>query len=297
MAWRGLHISNPARLSLADGQIVVQQTSGESRLPLEDVAWIVMDTGQATMTTALLSACMDCGIAIVLTDSRHMPNGMALPFHTHHRQAAISGVQLASSPELRGCIWQRLIQAKLRNQAGALDRCGGDGRAIRAMAARVQPFDPGNIEARGARHYWGKLFAGFVRGDPADLRNSMLDYGYAVMRAAIARALVAAGFLPSIGLRHASNLNPFNLVDDIIEPFRPYVDLAVFRLSQSGGRSRGELGLADRQSLAGVLLAPVAVKDETVTALVATEITAAALVRTLEGGDPSLLLLPQLLSS
>ena len=267
MAWRGLHLSRPARLTLADGQIVISQNEGETRLALEDLAWLIIDTPQATITTALLSACMSAGIAVIVTDSRHMPNGLVLPFHTHHRQAAVAALQISAGAGLRGRLWQSLVRAKIYNQAAVLQVYGTDAAALRAMAARVLPADPDNVEARAARHYWGALFTNFVRENDSDLRNAMLNYGYAIMRGAIARALVATGLLPAIGIHHANQLNSFNLADDLIEPFRPFIDSAVWRLSDLGCRRDGSLTLAERQSLAGALLAPARMGDETVTCL------------------------------
>ena len=294
MAWRGLHISQPCRLSFADAQCVVEQEAGPTRLPLEDLAWIILDTPRATITAALLAACMDAGIALIITDARHHPSGLALPFHRHHRQAEVASIQLAAGAGLRGRLWQAIVRAKLRNQAATLDRCADGGLALRSMAERVAPGDPDNIEARGARHYWARLFPRFVRDDAADLRNAMLNYGYAVMRAGVARALAASGLLPAVGLHHASALNPFNLADDLLEPFRPVVDGLVWRLADSGRAHEGTLSLDHRRALAGVLLEPVHMGSEHVTALVASEMTAGALVRALEGGSARLLALPDL---
>jgi CRISPR-associated protein Cas1 len=294
MAWRGLHLSRPSRLTLADGQMVIAQDEGETRLALEDVAWLIIDTPQATVTTALLSACMTAGIAVIVADTRHMPNGMLLPFHTHHRQASVAALQLAAGAGLRGRLWQTLVRAKITNQASVLQASGAEPMPLYAMATRVLPADPDNVEARAARHYWGVLFADFVRENESDLRNAMLNYGYAVMRGAIARSLVAVGLLPCLGIHHASQLNPFNLADDLIEPFRPFIDWAVWRLADGGSRRDGVLTLADRQSLAGILLTPARMGDETVTCLVATEMVATAVVRAFEMQTARVLLLPTL---
>ena len=222
MAWKGLHLSRPARLNTADGQIVVAQDDGEVRLPLEDIAYIVLDAPHATLTTTLLSACMEAGIAIVSTDARHTPNGLMLPFHRHHRQAGVANMQIALGEPFKKRAWQRVAVAKIDNQAAHLDRGGHNGESLRAMSRLVGSGDPQNIEARAARAYWGALFSDFVRDDASDLRNKLLNYGYAVLRAGIARSLVAYGLLPSIGLHHASVTNAFNLADDLIEPFRPF---------------------------------------------------------------------------
>jgi CRISPR-associated protein Cas1 len=296
MAWRGLHLSEPCRLTLADGQCVVARESGEVRLALEDVAWIILDTPQATLTAALLSACMEAGIALIVTDTRHHPSGLALPFHRHHRQAEVAALQVALGASPRRRLWQALARAKIRNQAAVLVLCGKAREAapLRAMAARVAPGDPENIEARAARHYWPRLFPDFVREDAADRRNAMLNYGYAVMRAAVARGLVAAGLLPALGLHHASALNPFNLADDLLEPFRPLVDALVWRLADRGEGRAGEFTRAQRQSLAGILLATVRMGRENVTALVASEMAAVALVRAIAAARAGALILPEI---
>lgn len=293
MAWRGVHLSRKARLSTADGQIVVVQDDGEVRLPLEDVAYMVLDTPQATLTTTLLSACMGAGIVVVSVDERHMPNGVLLPFHSHHRQAGVAAAQLAVSEPFRKRCWQRIVTAKIENQAAQLAACGQDGAvALAAMARQVTSGDPENVEARAARDYWRCLFRDFIRDDPADLRNKLLNYGYAVIRAGIARALVAHGLMPGIGLNHASVTNAFNLADDLIEPFRPFVDRLGWIRSR-GRAATDELTLEDRRAMAGVLMQDCQVARETVSLLVATEKVAQGLVRAIEGASPALLVLPR----
>ena len=299
MAWKGVHLSRPARLSHAEGQLVVAQDDGTARLPLEDVAWVVLDTPRATMTSALLSACMEAGIAVIATDARHHPSGMVLPFHRHHRQAAVAALQLEAGLPLKKRLWQAIVRAKIENQATTLDACGrAGGGALRAMAKLVSSGDPDNVEARAARDYWSRLFDHFSRGDGADRRNGMLDYGYAVVRAAVARALVACGLLPCIGLRHARASNAFNLADDLLEPFRPFVDRLASTLAagkeETDGPAEVSVSLQDRRTLAGILTADARVGAERVTLLVAAETAAASLVRALEARSPALILLPRL---
>lgn len=293
MAWKGVHLSRPARLSTADSQIVVAQEDGEVRLPLEDVAYIVLDAPHATLTATLLSACMEAGIVIVSTDQRHTPNGIMLPFHSHHRQAGVAAAQLAVSEPFRKRCWQRVIVAKIENQAAHLGACGRPGAAaLSAMARRVGSGDPDNIEARAARDYWRSLFDSFIRDDPSDLRNKLLNYGYAVVRAGVARALVAYGLLPSIGLNHASVTNAFNLADDIVEPFRPFVDQIGF--ARSAGRASDEdLTIEDRRAMAGILTQDCRIGTEAVSLLVATEKAAEGLVRAIDAASPALLALPR----
>ena len=125
MAWKGLHLSRPSRLSTADGQIVVAQDDGEARVALEDVAYVILDTPQATLTTTLLSACMEAGVAVVVTDARHMPSGLLLPFHAHHRQAGVAALQTTASEPFRKRCWQNIVVAKIDNQAAHLERRQG----------------------------------------------------------------------------------------------------------------------------------------------------------------------------
>ncbi len=294
MAWRGLHLTRPSRLALADGQIVVRQDEGEVRLALEDIGWVVLDTPQASLTSALISACMAAGVVVVSTDARHVPNGMLLPFHTHHRQAGVARLQVAAGGPLRKRLWQRIVRAKIGNQAAALEACGRSAGALRAMAGLVESGDPGNVEARAAREYWGRLFPAFVRENGDDLRNMLLNYGYAVVRAGVARGVVAHGLLPSLGLHHDSAANGFNLADDLVEPFRPFVDRAVWEMTEGGTRREGEPSVAERQRLAGLLLAEARMGREVVSLLVAAEQVAASLVRVLEGAGSARLALPAL---
>ncbi len=295
MAWKGLHLSRAARLNTADGQIVVAQDDGEARVPLEDVAFIVLDAPHATLTSTLLSACMEAGVVIVSVDARHTPNGLMLPFQSHHRQAGVAAMQIGLGEPIKKRCWQRIVVAKIENQAAHLDSIGREKPALNAMAKLVGSGDPDNVEARAAREYWRALFDGFVRDDASDLRNKMLNYGYAVMRAAVARALVASGLLPAIGLHHASVTNAFNLADDIIEPFRPFVDALV--AARARGREKAdELTLDDRRALAGVLHVNARIGAETVSLLVATEKAAESLVQAMESSSAALLRLPNFAS-
>jgi CRISP-associated protein Cas1 len=295
MAWKGVHLTKPARLSLANGQLVVEQDA-ITRVALEDIGWIIIDDPRITLTAKLLSACMTAGIALVVTDDRHTPSGIALPFHSHHRQAAIASTQLAASVPLKKRLWQSIIRAKIENQSACLAGFNREDAAkVAAMGQRVGSGDPENTEARAARAYWSALFADFIRSDEDDRRNKMLNYGYAVMRAGVARALVAAGFMPCVGLHHASDTNGFNLADDIIEPFRPFVDVAVFQRLGAAAPADTDLSLEDRRAMAGVLLHEARINDEVMTLLAATEAVASSLLRAIEAGSHGKLVLPRLI--
>jgi len=294
VAWKGLHLSKPARLTLSHGQIAIRIDDEEVRLPVEDVAWVVIDTPQVTLTSALISACMEAGIALIFTDQRHTPSGLALPFHRHFKQGEVARVQAGISQPLKKRLWQSIVQSKIQNQAAALEITKrGGAQTLREMARQVGSGDPDNVEARAARAYWSLLWTDFRRDDDGDLRNKMLNYGYAVVRAGVARALVASGLIPAFGLQHASAANAFNLADDIFEPFRPFVDVLVRENIEMDARVETDLTLAHRRMLATSLNGNCVLGGEAMTLLIAAERSAASLVRSMEAGSAELLELPE----
>jgi CRISPR-associated protein Cas1 len=293
MAWRGLHISNPGRLSQRQSQILFERDEEEDvTFPIEDVAWVILDTPQVTLTGSLLSALAENGVALIIPDAKHHPAGMLLSFHQHHLQSGIAHSQIAISQPLKKRLWQKLVIAKIENQAAVLRAIGNpEAEALSAMAGRVGSGDPDNLEAQAARAYWPRLFDGFKRHDE-DRRNGLLNYGYAVIRAALARACAASGLLPTFGLHHCSRANAFNLVDDLLEPFRPSVDrMARRRAEEEHGE---ELSVGDRRHMAGILNESVSIGDERLTVLAATELVTASLVRAIEHNSAVLLETPAL---
>ena len=295
MAWRGLHISRPSRLTLRSRRLVVEQDRDEAvAFPLEDIAWVVLDTPQATASAALLSACLRAGVPVIYSDEKHLPCGVLLPFHRHWQQAGVARTQIEASKPLKKRLWQAIIRRKLENQAAVLDRAQIDGGGtLREMRAHVKSGDPGNVEARGARFYWHRLFDGFRRRDEDDLRNAMLDYGYAVLRAGAARGLVAVGLLPAFGIHHASAQNAFNLADDLLEVLRPVADWAVFGLTVQGRRPKEQtLTREHRQRLVGVMTETLVIDGEQLVLLSAIDRMVASLVRALSGGGADSLRLP-----
>jgi CRISPR-associated protein Cas1 len=295
MAWKGLHLTQPAKLSLSDGQCCVKRDDGEVCIAVEDLAWVIVDTPHVTLTSTLISACMESGVAIVFTDARHTPSGLVLPFHRHHRQAAVAKLQMDAKSALKKRVWQMLVRRKIQNQSAVLAALGkADATTLREIARHVEPGDPENVEARAARFYWGRLFADFTRDDAADHRNKLLNYGYAVVRAGVARALVASGFMPALGVSHQGAANAFNLADDLFEPFRPFVDRLAWTRSADGVDRNGDLTIQDRRTMAGALLIDARFGGDRVSLLVAAELSAASLVRAFEDEKADRLLMPEL---
>jgi CRISPR-associated protein Cas1 len=289
MAWRGLHLTQASRLSLRGGQMHIVLSDGEISLPLEDIAYLVLDTPETTLSAPLMSAAMDAGIALIVTDEKHLPSGVMVPFHRHFRQAGMLQLQIAQTLPFRKRVWQAIVQAKIDNQADLLRMAGHDCSHLRALSRLVSSGDTSNVEARAARAYWRTLWTEFRREDESDRRNAMLNYGYAIVRACVARALVAVGFIPALGIHHASVTNSFNLADDLMEPFRPFVDFIVL---QNPGV--GELTLQDRQSLAAVMMSDARVGGEVTTVLAAVEMVTSSLVRAMESKSIGQLRLPSL---
>ena len=295
MAWRGLHLSQPARLSLDRGALAVERDGQPPlRFALEDLAYAVLDSPQITLTARLLAACAQAGLAIISCDEKHMPCGLHLSFMGHFRQTDVLQRQLALSRPAAKRLWRQMVREKILNQGRCLDVWKRpDGATLAAMADQVQPGDPDNIEARAARLYWSRLFDDFVRQDESDARNALLNYGYAVVRAGWARALVAYGFLPSLGMHHDSQGNAFNLTDDLIEATRPAVDHRAMTLASMAGFDRARpLTLDDRRHMSAVLTDRVRLGSQTLTLLDAIEQAVISLKRVLMDEAGSALLLP-----
>ncbi len=298
MAWRGVHICNAAGLSLHRNQLVVAQEKAEATFPLEDIAYVILDTPQTTITGALLAAMMNAGIAVVQSDAKHIPCGVAFPFHAHWRQGETAHLQTGLTQPFKKRAWQTIVRRKLANQATVLettrtDTAARESKAIRAMVAQVRSGDPDNVEARAARAYWGALFTNFRRGDDGDQRNAALNYGYAVVRACLARSLAASGLIPAFGLHHASVTNAFNLADDLIEPFRPFVDYLVLKTMGTAGIAEGALTKEDRQAMAQVPFESVLLGGENMNLLVATERVGQSLAAAMRAGETGGLMLPE----
>ena len=231
MAFRNIFVESPAALSVRREQLVIR-TEREAVISLEDVNALLIESRQSTLTAAALSALAVNNCAVFFCDEKHLPCAVLEPFAQHSRSRGILEAQMDMGEPLRKRLWQSIVQAKIRNQACCLELEGKEegAAALRALADRVRSGDPDNVEATAAAKYFRLLFGeGFTRGDEEDGRNSALNYGYAILRGSAARYASAYGFLPVLGLHHRSGVNPMNLADDLMEPFRPVADLLVSR--------------------------------------------------------------------
>lgn len=202
---------------------------GQAQVPLEDIAVLIIDHAQVSLTSQLLSACADAQIAVITVGETHHPNGVLLAFHPHTRALKVMRSQLALTQPQRKRLWQRIVQTKIANQAAVLAWQGNqsEARQLQQMAANVSSDDTGNLEGKAAQRYFRACFESRFTRQQDRFYNAALNYGYAVVRSAIARSLVSYGFLPAFGLFHHNEQNPFNLADDLIEAYRPYVDLHI----------------------------------------------------------------------
>lgn len=226
-------------LLLSRGFMVVQDTEGERKelgqVPLDDVAAVIANAHGLSYTNNLLVALSERCAPFVLCAANHNAVGMVLPIEGNYQQAKRFDAQIAAGQPLIKRLWAEIVKAKLQQQAAALEVTGAPFVPLSALVRKVRSGDPDNFEAQGARRYWGLLFGvDFRRDQQGDGLNAMLNYGYTVLRAATARAVVAAGLHPTIGLHHSNEGNAMRLVDDLMEPFRPTIDLKVWQLHKQG---------------------------------------------------------------
>ncbi|MBO5706788.1 MAG: type II CRISPR-associated endonuclease Cas1 [Bacteroidaceae bacterium] len=268
MIKKTLYFGNPAYLSLKNAQLVIKlpeveknETLPESfkvqtqvTKPIEDIGVVVLDNQRITITTGAIEALLENNCAIITCDHRSMPVGLMLPLSGNTTQSERFRDQIDASLPLKKQLWQQTIQAKISNQASVLSSCrGAEVGCLRAWARDVRSGDPDNFEGRAAAYYWRNLFGmhieDFTRDREGVPPNNALNYGYAILRAIVARALVSSGMLPTLGIHHHNRYNAYCLADDIMEPYRPYVDEYVFQLIQKHGLPSDELPKAWKAEL------------------------------------------------
>ncbi len=281
----------PTYISVKDMQLVLKQ-KGEiiGSIPIEDLGVLMVDHPGCTYSHAALNELLANNVAVVICGKNHHPNGLLLPLDTHSVQSERYRVQIAAKVPVKKRLWKQLVQAKIRHQAWCLDCCerkGGDG--LRALAGKVRSGDAENHEAQAAARYWKALFGSDFRRKRDGLPpNGMLNYGYTVLRAAVARALCSGGLHPSFGLHHHNRYNAYPLADDMMEPFRPMVDSLVFRLWQQGDVCVTQ---SVKQVLLGVLTQDVCLGEDKRPLMNALHMLSASLYRVL-GGDAECLAIP-----
>lgn len=260
--------TGPAHLSLRLGQLVISRQEEEvGTVPIEDLGVLIIDCERATYSHAVMVAMVEANVAIVLCGSAHHPAGMVLPLEANSTQTSAIAAQAQASEQLRNRLWRDVVRLKILNQARLLEELGREAGALRDLAARVKTGDPENLEAQAAQRYWPRVMGpGFRRNREGLPPNNLLNYGYMVLRAAVARAACGASLHPSIGIHHRNKYDAFTLADDLMEPMRPCVDAVVRELWDKG---EAELSREVRRALLGVIERPVEWNGERSTVLAA----------------------------
>ena len=247
MIKKTLYFGNPMYLSLRNAQLVLRKPDAdkleesfkqdaERTIPIEDIGVVVLDNRRITITTGAMEALLANNCAIITCDSTDLPVGLMLPLCGNTTQSERFRTQIDASLPLKKQLWQQTVRQKILNQATVLSKnTGAIVKNMQVWANEVRSGDPDNLEARAAAYYWRNLFPtlpNFVRGREGDPPNNLLNYGYAILRACVARGLVGSGLLPTLGIHHHNRYNAYCLADDIMEPYRPFVDDLVINIMQ-----------------------------------------------------------------
>ena len=256
MLKRTLVFSNPITLSLRNCQLVLaykDDPNNKQTIPIEDIGVIIIDHQQVSITIPLMNALVEGNVQVVVCNDHGMPSAMLQSFEGNNLQGEILRNQIGVGEVLKKQIWKQIVEAKIKNQAALLNKVGRNGDLLKPYYQNVKSGDTDNREGIAARIYFSELFGElFVRDRNLSGINVLLNYGYAILRAATARSLVSSGLLPAIGIFHHNRSNAFPLADDIMEPYRPYVDEIVYDLARQG---RLELTKNNKADLIKVLYA------------------------------------------
>ena len=290
MIKRTLEISSgPARLSVTHRQLVIDRSDGPpAEIPIEDIGVLIVDHPAVTYTHTVFTGLMEAGAAVVLCGRDHHPAAILLPIDAHSTQTERHHRQIEAPLPFRKRAWAGIVRAKIVQQAGVLKEVAGKDEGLSALSGRVRSGDPENLEAQAAQRYWKVLFgADFRRDRDGAGPNPALNYGYAIIRAAMARAIVGSGLIPSLGLHHHNRANPFCLADDLMEPYRPFIDLKVSELV-SMGHSCADLDRTAKSVLLSVLNETIQIGDHRSPVALAIHQTTASLARGYDTGKPHL---------
>ena len=287
--------TSPVALSIKYGQLVVKSLEDDRTLtrPVEDIGFVIIDNPMISLTIPLLNELVANNVSVVICDKKQMPQAMLQPLVGNTTLQEIYKYQIEATSPLKKQMWKQLIESKIKNQAALLDRLGKDGKILKPFYANVKSGDTDNREGAAARVYWTQMFEnGFKREREGDSPNQLLNYGYTILRAAVARALVGSGLYPAFGIFHRNRYNAFPLADDVMEPYRPFVDEVVYSLRKDDNAT--DLDKNAKSRLLRVLFADVRIGKMTRPLEVALSLTTASLVKMFKG-DTQKLSLPQLI--
>jgi CRISPR-associated endonuclease Cas1 len=294
MIKKTIYIGNPAYLSTQDEQLLVEMLSSNKdedgkivkKIPIEDVGVLVLDSYQITISLQSIQRLVENNVAIITCGANHIPTALTLSLEGNTLQSERYSDQIGASMPLKKQLWQQTIKQKIENQAALLKIAHGSlPRNMQYWASEVKSGDPDNLEGRAAAFYWSTLFENIpdFRRERAGLPpNNLLNYGYAVLRAIIARSLVASGLLPTLGIHHHSRYNAYCLADDIMEPFRPFVDRIVLDIVSSGV-VLNDLSKELKAKLLSIPVTDVMIEGKSSPLMVAAQITTSSLAKCFAG--------------
>ncbi len=283
MIKRTLYFGNPCYLSKKQSQLSIELENDIKTVPIEDIGIIILDNYQITITNAVLQSLVENNVAILTNDARHLPIGLMLPLASHSTYTEKLKYQLNASLPLKKGLWQQTIKRKILNQAALLSQMEIKVDNMKYWASQVKSGDPDNYEARAAAYYWNTIFnIEFKRGRFGDPPNNILNYGYAIIRAVVARSLVASGALPALGIHHRNKYNAYCLADDIMEPYRPYVDRKVLSLMASDS-FEGELTTEVKRFLLEIPAMDIFINNSNSPLMVGMQQTTSSLMQCFEG--------------
>jgi len=281
MIKKTLLIENKSSITTKNLQLVIKTETKESTVPIEDIGFLVLDNPEIYLSIPAMNLIVENNTAVIICSKNHLPNGMLLNLNSHHIQQEIFKNQIEASMPLKKQLWQQTIVEKIRNQGQLLAKITNQKNTFEFLASKVLSGDTTNMEGVAAQQYWKHFpqpnleYDGIKRGRYGDYPNNFLNYGYAILRAATARALSGSGLLNTLGIHHKSKYNAFALADDIMEPFRPIVDEKVFIIMQNYNEQ--ELNTAIKAELLQLLTRTVYFKDEKSPLMVALQKTASSL--------------------
>lgn len=276
MLKKSILLENKASISTKNLQLVIKTETRESTIPIEDIGYLVIDHPEIYLSIPALNLLIDNNTAVIICNTNHLPNGMFLNLNSHHIQQEIFKNQINASAPLKKQLWQQTITEKITNQGILLQKITLKNNNFEFLASKVLSGDSSNMEGVAANFYWKSFFEhNFKRERFGDYPNNFLNYGYAILRAATARALSGSGLLNTLGIHHKSKYNAFALADDIMEPFRPIVDEKVAEIMQN--YSEQELNTAIKAELLQILTRTVYFKEEKSPLMVALQKTASSL--------------------
>lgn len=293
--WRTIIVSRGERITVQNGNICVARGEDEDTIPLADIYAVVIENRAALISVNALSLLAESGAHVFFCNEKHIPVGVTLPLNTHFQPLAVIRRQLALTQEEKDILWQRLVQAKIFNQARCLQFAGvkrEKAAELLALAENVLPGDAKGLEAVAAKKYFSALFGyGFSRRGEDPL-NAALNYGYAVLRSSVAKTLTAYGYNCVLGLHHRSEKSAFNLAHDLMEPFRPMIDLWV---DENNETVATELTRSARKGLLDLLNAGISIAGKTMRLRNAIDVCVNSLTGALQREQPNSMYLPELL--